>query len=244
MGLFDSFSSFLSDQSSRINNVINTEKAVVSNIVNTLTLGTVGTQTKIVGTDNAIGKLGSAIANNPLTTAALIAVPSSSAARSTIAGLSTGAKVGLASGVFVAASVAKTNPSLVLSGPSDLSDFTGRASSATSLSDLNSLVSDHPIISTALAGVGLYAATKVLAPALPGIVAATKKSTVVQVQPATPISLPPTPLDEKNTSPVVNSSTTGAVPYNKNKKKQKKRSKKKKKHKKRSIKKKKKKNKR
>lgn len=167
MGLFDnSFFSF-SGQQERLLNVFETEKAVLTNIVNTVTLGAVGSQTNIVATNPSshIGKIGEAIANNPLTTAGAIVgakaiVANSATIGSAIADTSLKTKVITAIAAPVVLGAVAANPGgtakTVLNAPSSLATFgtnIGAFTNNPSVATAATIAKESPVLTT-IVGVG------------------------------------------------------------------------------------------
>ena len=168
MGLFSGIGAFISDQKSRISNVVAVEATVLQNVASTLTLGAIKSSSTIVATPGSgvVGQIGQAIAQNPLTSAGILAAGASAPVRgaisSTISGLSTGTKIAGIAAVPIAAGIVAANPggtiSAAIGTPSALINVgknVGTFAAHPTLQNAENIVKQNPIISGAIAAVGI-----------------------------------------------------------------------------------------
>jgi hypothetical protein len=151
MGFFDSVSSFFSDQKNRISNVIGSEVSVIKNAIG---MGTYGDQ--FTGT-NKLGELGSAIGNNPKTSAAVGAIgyTAGPAIGAKFLGSSLGTQAAVSTAGLVAAGAAYQNPggfsSAVLTTPSNLFSVGGQGMSVIenpTSDNITAFAKEHPVATT------------------------------------------------------------------------------------------------
>lgn len=179
MSLFTNPFLSLAGQVERLTNVYETEKAVVKNIFSTVGL-TKAEKISSVDETSTFGQIAASAANNPKTTALLIAVPASSSARnvvgSSISKLPFIAKASLVVAAPVAIGFVASNPApaanAVLSTPSGLQNIgtnVGEFAKNPSLATAKKVLYDNPVLVSALGAAGLVGA---------GIGAASLASTV------------------------------------------------------------------
>jgi hypothetical protein len=184
MGLFDSLTNTLSNlnpfntnstifgtntPASGATNAVRTVASVLQNIGSTLTFGVIPSAGNISSPFNTpLASVATAVANNPLTTAGVIAVPASGAARSAIgtavSGLSTGTKIAGIAAAPIAVGLIRSNPIAVttaaLNAPSAAAGFgtqVGQFAASPSYAGFTSIIRDHPILSAAAGTIAIGA---------------------------------------------------------------------------------------
>jgi hypothetical protein len=185
MGFFDSIGGTLSNinpfnvnstifgtssPASGITNLTRTIGAVIQNIGNTLSFGAIPGAGNISSPLNTpLGAVSATIANNPLTTALVIATPFSGTARTVIGravgGLSNTQKILGGSALVAGVGIVRANPvgaiTTALGAPSKLADFgtdIGIAINDPSIANWTTVIREHPVLS---AGAGALALSTV-----------------------------------------------------------------------------------
>jgi hypothetical protein len=166
MSIFNAVDNFLNDQGKRLTNVAQTFEVIGQNTLSAVTFGAVpsaGGFTANTG-NVALNTIVETVAEHPFATAAVLAVPASSAARSTIAAgfseLSTGAKLATVLAAPVVAGVVSSNPSAAfkntITAPSTLANVgknLGILAQSPTLANAQNLFSENPV-ATSILGAG------------------------------------------------------------------------------------------